>query len=61
LNTDWLDQEQYNKAAVKYGNAVLTQVESESDLQDLSNTASYDAGFEAGVLAQEAGLGRADA
>lgn len=61
MNNDWLNTDDYQKAAVKYGNAVLAQVEGESDLQELSNEASFDAGFEAGVLASEAGLGRADA
>lgn len=61
MNNDWLDQDRYHAAVMTYGNAVLAQVEGESDLQEVTNVASYDAGFEAGVLASEAGLGRADA
>ena len=58
MNNDWLDNDDYHAAVMKYGNAVLSQVEGESDLQEVTNVASYDAGFEAGVLASEAGLGR---
>lgn len=61
MNRPWLDQAGYEKAAKQYGNGIMDQVEGELTLSAIANEASWDAGFEAGVLAAEAGLGRADA
>lgn len=58
MNKTWLDQKNYDKAANLYAQGVLGQIDADLAIAALTNEASFDAGFEAGVLASEAGVGR---
>lgn len=60
MNQAWMDTEKYDSAVQRYGQGMFQQFSAEDELKLLTNVASYDAGFEAGVLASEAGVGRAD-
>lgn len=55
---DWLDTENYDKAGEMFVDGVLDKANGELQMKALQADAAWDAGFEAGVLAQEAGLGR---
>lgn len=56
----WLDTEKYDSAEKLFLESVLGKAEAELSMNAQVSRAAYDAGFEAGVLASEAGVGRAD-
>lgn len=60
VTDSWLETERYDDAESKFVDAIVTRAESENEMNALVAYAAYDAGFEAGVLASEAGVGRAD-
>lgn len=60
VTDSWLNNEKYDHAEEKFINAVLDRSEGELVMNGLIADAAWDAGFEAGVLASEAGVGRAD-
>lgn len=60
MNRPWVDQTALDKAGQDYARGVIDQVDAELQISAITNEASWDAGFEAGVLASEAGVGRAD-
>lgn len=53
----WLDPK-YDDAEQEFVDGVLGKANGEIKMKILTADASYDAGFEAGVLSAEAGLGR---
>lgn len=57
---DWLDAENYDKAEQRFVDGVMGRADGEMAMNALIADAAWDAGFEAGVLASEAGVGRAD-
>lgn len=54
----WLDEEKDMKLLMTAVKHDIERVDADLDRMDLNSDASFDAGFEAGVLASEAGLGR---
>lgn len=59
-NNDWLDVGADTRLIDKATDADLTRIRADDERLELVAAAQYDAGFEAGVLASEAGLGRYD-
>lgn len=57
----WIDAEKWQRAQELHLSAVTDKFLAELSLDKQRAEAAYDAGFEAGVLATENGLGRADA
>lgn len=58
VSTGWLDTEKYDKAEGMFMNAILDKADGELTMNALAIEAAWDAAFEAGVLASEAGVGR---
>jgi hypothetical protein len=58
VSDDWLRTEEYDKAEEMFVGGLLDKAQGEITMNTLAIEASWDAGFEAGVLAQEAGVGR---
>lgn len=56
----WLDVKAYDNVEQAFVESTLGKAEAENEMNYLIAQASFDAGFEAGVLASEAGVGRAD-
>lgn len=60
ISDSWLDAEKYDKAENVFIESVVGKADSELTMNKLVAAAAWDSGFEAGVLASEAGVGRAD-
>lgn len=58
--TSWTDEAAVNGVFNASVSADLTRVRLDIEYTELAVEGAYDAGFEAGVLASEAGLGRYD-
>lgn len=57
---DWLNRDDFGEAVSLSALAFVKSMAADEGVHSLERDASYDAGFEAGVLATEAGVGRAD-
>lgn len=57
---DWLNTEEYGAAVAQSAYQFVKSMAADEAMHELEKVARYDAGFEAGVLAAENGLGRAD-
>lgn len=55
---DWLDTEKDTKLLLSATGSDFDRIDTDLQRLDLNIDAAYDAGFEAGVLASEAGVGR---
>ena len=54
----WLDNKAHDEALNEATGADITRIRQDDLRLEIVSEAEYDAGFEAGVLASEAGLGR---
>jgi hypothetical protein len=60
-STEWLNKnDEYGEAVAHSALAFVKSMGADESVQAIEREASYDAGFVAGVLATEAGVGRAD-
>lgn len=59
-NNDWLDLPEDTRLIDKATMADVERLNADEARLELNAAAAHDAGFEAGVLASEAGLGRYD-
>lgn len=60
IGNEWLNRDEHHAAFKVASSAFVASGSADAVLGELENDAAYDAGFEAGVLASEAGLGRYD-